>query len=151
MSFINKLDTNTKFHFNGGLLLGQKIPQSSYDQFVYLAKNAVSATYPNNYKVIVLQKGGTYNLYDFVPDGQGEDNGKTLVIFNTYDDITITQSITGRQFGPSIIAPFSKVIVLGDAGYVDGSVIAKTVITSGPNQSALQFHGDCYTGPITCK
>ena len=55
------------------------------------------------------------------------------------------------QFGPSVLAPFSKVIVLGDAGYVDGFIVGKTVHTSGPNASGLQFHGDGYTGPLKCR
>ena len=150
MSYIQYLDPNEKFHFNGGLTVGQTVPQSMYDQFIYLALNAVSAKYNDGYEVFVLTRGGTYDLYDFVYEGQGENNGKTLVIFNTHEDVTLT-SIHGRQFGPSVLAPFSKVIVLGDAGYVDGFIVGKTVHTSGPNASGLQFHGDGYTGPLTCK
>ena len=150
MSYIRYLDPNEKFHFNGGLTVGQSVPQSMYDQFIHLATNAVSAKYSDGYEVFVLTRGGTYDLYDFVYEGQGENNGKTLVIFNTSEDVTLT-SASGRQFGPSVLAPFSKVIVLGDAGYVDGFIVGKTVHTSGPNASGLQFHGDGYTGPLTCK
>ena len=150
MSYIRHLDPNEKFHFNGGLTVGQTVPQSMYDQFIYLASNAVSAKFNNGYEVFVLTRGGTYDLYDFVYEGQGENNGKTLVVFNTHEDVTLT-SANGRQFGPSVLAPFSKVIVLGDAGYVDGFIVGKTVHTSGPNASGLQFHGDGYTGPLKCR
>jgi hypothetical protein len=59
-----------------------------------------------------LTRGGTYNLHDFVPGGQREDNGKTLVIFNTSEAVTLIKTYDNRQFGPSVIAPFSKVTIL---------------------------------------
>jgi hypothetical protein len=149
MSYIRYLNPNNKFHFNGGLTVGETVPQSMYDQLNYVANNAVSAKYHDGYEVFVLTRGGTYDLYDFIYEGQGENNGKTLVIFRTHEDVILT-SANGRQFGPSVLAPFSKVIVMGDAGYVDGFVIGNSVHTSGHEANGLQFHGDGYTGPLTC-
>ena len=99
----------------------------------------------NSYNVFVLTKGGTYNLYDFHKEGQGENNGKTLVVFNTSEDITLTNA-GGRQFGPSVLAPFSKV-TLSNTGFVDGWVVSKSFnsLSSGD-----QMHGDAYSGPISC-
>jgi hypothetical protein len=87
-------------------------------------------------------------MYDFNNGGQGEDNGNTVVIFNTSQDVFITKTSDGRQFGPSIIAPFAKVSVSGEAGYVDGFVVAKTFETTGGSQGSLQLHGDTYSGPL---
>jgi len=128
---------------------GQKQEPLRFDwsQFGSLAKTAVSSS-SGQYKVVVVTKGGTYSLYDFVPGGQGEDNGKTLVIFNTDQDVILTKTNDGRQFGPSVLAPFSKVTLQNDAGFIDGCLIAKT-FTSG--DGSLQMHGDCYKGTITCQ
>lgn len=78
---------------------------------------------------------------------QGENNGQTLVVFTfTEPNICIEKTNSGRQFGPSILAPFAKVIVR-DAGYVDGLVIAREFVT---RFTLNQLHGDFYKGPIEC-
>ena len=149
-SYVNALDQSANFNFNGGISKGSSsVADAMYDRFVYLAQNAKDSQ-SGNYKVVVQTMGGTYNMYDFNPGGQGEDNGKTLVIFNTDEDITLTKTSDGRQFGPTVIAPFAKVIVRGDAGFVDGSIYAKTFETNGNNQGSLQLHGDTYSGAIEC-
>ena len=151
MSYVNVKDPNSKFNFNGGLTTGATtVPSSMWARFAFLAEHAVNSE-SNGKKVVVVTSGGTYNMYDFRNGGQGEDNGNTLVIFNTAQDITLTKTPDGRQFGPTIIAPFAKVTVLGDAGFIDGSVYAKTFVTTGGNQGALQLHGDTYTGSIQCN
>jgi hypothetical protein len=129
--------------------LGRGANPAIIQNLEYIATHAGSST-SGDLKVYVLTNGGTYNLYDFVPGGQGKENGKTLVIFNTSDEVTLTRTYDSRQFGPSVIAPFSKVNILGDAGYVDGLIVGKTVDTSGSNQGQLQLHGDTYAGPIRC-
>jgi len=72
------------------------------------------------------------------------------VIFNTNEPVTLMGSSNGRQFGPSVLAPFSTVTLLGSAGYVDGFVIARAFLTAGANAGALQLHGNGYSGPIIC-
>ena len=103
------------------------------------------------YKVVVLDYGGTFDLYDFNNGGQGEDNGKTLIIFKTSQKVILTKTPDGRQFGPSVIAPFATVELEGDAGFLDGFVVAKNFATTGSNMGNLQIHGDHYTGPIYCN
>lgn len=137
-----------KFNFNGGVQYGTEgVDQKFWKKIEYLTKHAKSGTM-GEYKVVVVEKGGEYNLYDFRNGGQGYDKGKTLVIFNTDEEITITKSKDGRQFGPTIIAPFAHVKVLANAGFVDGAVIAKTLQTFG---GSLQLHGDIYSGKIPCQ
>ncbi len=148
-----------RFNLNGGK---QKINDLSdipvdYAQFEWLAQNLKSSNI-NGKKVVVKTKGndgsgpnGCYTLYDFRPGGQGEDNGNTLVVFNTDDDICLTKTNDGRQFGPSVLAPFSKVL-LKNAGYLDGGVVAKefTTVDGGYKGGELQLHGDWYNGGIKC-
>ena len=84
-------------------------------------------------------------------DAQGEDNGNTLVVFNTSDEICLTKTSSGRQFGPSVLAPFSKVVLRNEAGYIDGNIVAKKFSTVGGNfGDGLQLHGDAYDGGVKC-
>jgi hypothetical protein len=95
----------------------------------------------------------TWKTFEVRMGKTGEDNGKTLVVFNTADDIILTKTQSGRQFGPFVLAPFSKVTILGDAGFVDGWIVAKTLtVKEGGDTVAtsLQLHGDFYNGGFTC-
>ena len=121
-SFAHSLSQTDRVEFKGGLTTGQDLGAAvDFAHFEFIAKTAESYE-SNGFKVVVLTNGGTFNTYDFRNGGQGEDNGKTLVIFNTSDDVTLTRTNDGRQFGPSVIAPFSKVTLLGDAGFIDGFI-----------------------------
>ena len=82
---------------------------------------------------------------------QGEDNGKTLVVFQGTGTVTLTATSDGRQFGPSVLAPFAQVLLEGNAGYVDGFVVANNFQTIGQNVNGLQMHADAYTGDIQCS
>jgi hypothetical protein len=82
-----------------------------------------------------------------------EDNGNTLVVLDTSTPVYIGKTVLGRQFGPTILAPFAHVVLLGEAGYIDGCVIAKSFTTRDGrdtifDDSQLQMHGDCYRGPL---
>jgi hypothetical protein len=149
MSYVNVLDSNHKFNFNGGLRTGETVNPLMIEQFKYLAIAAQNSTIQGK-KVVVVTRGGTYNTYDFNNGGQGEDDGNTVVVFNTDQDIYITKTSDGRQFGPSIIAPFAKVSVGGEAGFVNGFIMAKTFETTGNDQGALQLHGKAYNGQFIC-
>jgi len=157
-SYVNAFAGNVAAMFNnfpnGGfsMISGISDPQTGviWGQYEWLAQNAVTST-SGAYKVVVVNYGGTFNLYDFRSNGQGNDGGKTLVIFNTSSSIILDKTSDGRQFGASVIAPFAKVTVKGDAGYVDGFIIAKEYADSGGNRGSLQLHGVGYDGPLTCK
>ena len=122
----------------------------NFAAYEWLARNAKSST-SGSYKVVVMTTGGTFNTYSFNPGGQGSDNGNTLVIFNTAADIILDKTSDGRQFGPSVIAPFSKVTLKGQAGFVDGLVVAREFTDDGNNAGSLQMHANGYKGTITCK
>jgi len=64
----------------------------------------------------------------------------------------LTKTTDGRQFGPSVLAPFSKVTLKNSAGFIDGAVIAKefTTVAESSLGTALQLHGDIYDGAIEC-
>jgi len=148
-----------KFNFNSGV---EKInnlndvPAIDYDHYEWLARNMKSSDI--NGKMVIVKNTGTdgsqngcYDLYDFRSGGQGYDNGNTLVVFNTTDDICLTKTRDGRQFGPSVLAPFSKV-TLTHAGFIDGTVIARefTTVDGSYKGTELQLHGITYNGPIEC-
>jgi hypothetical protein len=108
MSFIKMLDTPNHFNFNAGKETGSScVADSMIARLQYLALNAKSSE-EGQYKVVIVNKGGTFTLADFrSEDAQDEDNGKTLVIFNTANDIYLDKTPrNSRKFGPTIIAPF---------------------------------------------
>jgi len=144
-----------RWNKNGNIKEGCKLDTLfDWADFEDLARRAVSGTYSSwigIYKVVVLNKGGTYNTYDFRNGGQGEDNGKTLAIFRSDEDVILTKTSDGRQFGPSVLAPFARVTLKGDAGFIDGFLIAKSIGGNpGGNAGQLQMHGDGYKGKIEC-
>ena len=140
-SYVGSLVNSDRVDFKGGVETGiSNINDEviSFDHFKWLAQNAKSSQ-SGNYKVVVVDHGGTFDVYDFNSNGQEADNGNTLAIFNTAETIEITKDPQyGRKFGPSIIAPFAHVIVNGNAGYVDGFIVAKSFETKDNNPSQLQ-------------
>jgi len=87
-------------------------------------------------------------------EGDPYEDGKTLMVFNTADDILLEQTQSGRQLGPSVLAPFSRVILQGNAGFAHGQVIARGFGPSDEypitNADGLQMHGEVYKGPLKC-
>ena len=79
-----------------------------------------------------------------------EDDGKTVIVFNTQDNVILNRTSDGRGFGPSVIAPFSRVEVLGETGHVDGFIVAKSFVTTGSEATSLRLHGDAYMGAWEC-
>ena len=120
-----------------------------WGHFEWLAQHAQSSTF-GLYKVVVFTSGGTFNTYSARFLGLADDLGLTLLIFNTSADVILTKTSDGRQFGPSVLAPFSKVSVMGDAGFVDGFIVAREYADGGGNQGSLALRGNAYTGPVFC-
>mmetsp|Transcript_5196 Transcript_5196/g.12402 ORF Transcript_5196/g.12402 Transcript_5196/m.12402 type:complete len:296 (-) Transcript_5196:882-1769(-) len=146
-SFVGSIQTPIVANWNGGVTTGATLEDAGIDwsYFEYMAQNTFSTT-RNGYKIVKKTSGGTFNTYSFNPGGQGEDNGKTIVFFDTTDNIVLKKTSDGRQFGPTIIAPFSWVQIHGNAGFVDGLIVAKGLATSGGSVGQLQLHGDYFKG-----
>mmetsp|Transcript_19385 Transcript_19385/g.42160 ORF Transcript_19385/g.42160 Transcript_19385/m.42160 type:complete len:278 (+) Transcript_19385:144-977(+) len=141
---------NTNFNGGGTKLSDVSSPPLDFDYYEWLATNIMEGSYSDGYQVIVVSqpKGSCYNMYDFLgSDAQGSNNGKTLIVFTFSNDVCLTKTPDGRQFGPSVLAPFSKV-TLTNSGYLDGIVIARrfTTYTSSSEGSEQQLHGNVYRG-----
>ena len=141
-----------KTNFNGGntKLSTMIAPPLDFGYYEWLATHIVPDGYAQGYDVIVATqpKGSCYHMYDFLgPNAQGSNNGKTLIVFTFSDSICLTKTPDGRQFGPSVLAPFSEV-TMTDAGYLDGVVIARrfTTVKNGNSGSEQQMHGNVYAG-----
>merc|ERR1719498_1358729 len=96
----------------------------TWSDFEWLARNLVDST-SGSYKVKVFNKGGTYSMDDVRWNGDPEDNGRTLMVFNTWQPLYLKGTRSGRKFGPSVLAPFSSVTLDGSAGFLDGIVVAR--------------------------
>jgi len=121
-----------------------------FEYYEWLATHILPGQYNYGREVIVVEepKIGCYNMYDFLGSAaQGENNGKTLIVFTFSEDLCLTKTHDGRQFGPSVLAPFSKV-TLTNSGYADGIIIARefTTVNGGSTGSEQQLHGDTYDG-----
>lgn len=149
---VDSLVSPYNFQTNGGMSTDFSLDNTiDFGHFEWIANHVVPSE-EGDYKVILKTTGGTFSTADFRgADGQGSDNGKTLVVFNTQEDIILTATDSGRQFGPSVIAPFAKVKLDGAAGYVDGFIVAKSFATTGDNQSGLQMHGNGFSGLLACE
>ena len=152
-SFVGSIQTPIRINWNGGINTGSTLEDAGIDfsYFEYMAKNTFTTT-RNGYNIVRKTSGGTFNTFDFNDGGQGEDNGKTIVFFDTTDKVILKKTNDGRQFGPTVIAPFSVVQVHGNAGFVDGLIVAKRLVTQGGNPSQLQLHGDYFRGTdLPCR
>jgi len=153
-SYIKWKSSPDQWEFKPGVQTGLKLSDMfTWSDFEWLANNLktekdLKTATENGFRIKVFNKGGTYNMYDSNGATQGYDKGKSLMVFTTTDDITLTKTNDGRQFGPTVLAPFAKVFLKGDAGFIDGCVIAKEFDSDG---GGLQMHGDCYKGPLKCE
>jgi hypothetical protein len=150
-SYAHSIKAGGRWVFKGGKKKGSDGFKLSdmfkWSDFEWLAKNLKDYN-SGGYKIKVFNKGGQYTTYDIRPGGQGEDNGKSMMVFTTSETITLKKTNDGRQFGPTVLAPFAKVVLANGAGFVDGCVIAKEF---GSSDGSLQMHGDCYKGSLKCK
>jgi hypothetical protein len=137
-----------RWEFKGGVETGFKLSDKfTWSDFEWLAMNLKNYN-KNGYGIKVFTRGGTYNMYDQPGATQGYDKGKHMLVFTTSDTIILDKTNDGRQFGPTVLAPFAKVVLKGSAGFIDGCVIAKQF---GSDGNGLQMHGDCYKGPLKCE
>jgi hypothetical protein len=156
-SYIGSFYGTTVLSFNYFLFGGYTIINSitdapadvSWSQYEWLSQNVKSST-SGTYKVLVFNYGGTFDLYSIRPQGLANDYGNSLIIFNTNQDVFITKTYDGRQFGSSILAPFSRVTIMDNAGFIDGFIIAKELQDSGLFVGLLAINGYGYKGPLSC-
>jgi len=127
-------------------------PEIDYSYYEWLARNIKDST-SGKYKVKVFTsgtppthgQGGCFTLKSLRDQNAQADGTVTLAVFNTSDDICLAKSDHGRDFGPSVLAPFSKLTL--NANYIDGVFIAKNFVSSN---GGAQLHGEGYDGPIEC-
>ena len=141
---------NYNVNFNGGKsITPNPLIAAGIDFSVLecLARNAKSFE-ANGYKVVVFTKGGRYTMDDLRPSWfQDYDNGKTLAIFNTSENVLLAVGNGGRKFGPSVLAPFSEVTIDDNNAFNDGYIVAKTFRST---QTYQQLHGKAYNGAFQC-
>lgn len=165
------LDPATNIRWQQGVTTGpDRFPFQDWAHFEDLANRMQNATSigrngqsvpggHGEFSIYVIDQGvmgGTYNGYHFTPSGrtvQGENQGRTLVVFTNTGTVTLqATSGGGRQFGPSVLAPFASVVLDGGAnggiGFVDGFVISRSL--GSVDGYPVQLHGDAYIGPLVC-
>lgn len=150
-SWVNSIDgpAQQTFRFHAGVTTGGALP-FDWGHFEYLATH-VDHSPPTAFVVNQGVAGGTFTLNDFLPYGQ-PNTATSLVIFVNTGLVRITATADGRQFGPSILAPFAQVDLDGSVGFVEGFVVARSFSTSGPGASSLQLHGRGFQGgELTCR
>eukprot|EP00934_Nitzschia_sp_Nitz4_P006094 Nitzschia sp. Nitz4//scaffold85_size83877//127//6296//NITZ4_005215-RA/size83877-snap-gene-0.12-mRNA-1//-1//CDS//3329559095//6084//frame0 len=116
-------------------------------QLEWLTKNVKNST-SGEFSVFVVTSGGSVNQCDFIGDVTSEDNSRTLIFFNTEEDIVLDKCSTGKKWGPSVIAPWSKVTLPSGNDFTDGIVYSREFVSENTNQ---QIHGSYYVGPIECS
>jgi len=153
MTWAKWKDEGGKWNFTGGIKTGMKFHDWKkqvgfyWSDFEWLAKHLKTCNH-NDCQVKVFYKGGTYDTYDMPGASAGFDKGKHMMVFNTKEDIVLTKTRDGKRFGPTVLAPFSNVTLKGNAGFIDGPVIARTFFSDGKE---LEMHGDCYRGELDCS
>lgn len=158
-SWVGSHDSGLRVNWNRGVSYvgsNEGYPFADWSAFENLARSLVAGRFARGYRIHVVDQGGGadgshFDLRDFVTHNaaQGENNGKDLVVFTGSAPVHLRGSADGRQFGPSVLAPFAEVVLHGDAGFIDGIVIARSLSDNGRAQG-LQMHGDGYDGPLTC-
>ena len=174
-SFVNELASGATFHFDH-VTLGQSLGQSGlqYSDYVYLAGMVGESVINTNTHggqtqefaagVWVVDQGGCYSesnealqywdMYDFAPGAQAnQQHGRRMVVFIGEGTVGIKGTEDNRQFGLSVMAPLAHLVIDETVGYVDGCVVAKSVSmmgSQGSNGAGVQFHCNCYDGPLTC-
>ena len=143
-SFVGSLAGQTLFNWQAGVTLGQPLPLTWAD-FEYLATALQGQTgaHGGSVDVHVFCADGTYSMDSLSGQLTGRTGYNTLVVFNTAERVTLRASVDGRQFMASVLAPFAEVLVDSDVGYIDGTLVARS-LQMRRNGGAVQLHGACF-------
>lgn len=148
------------FVFANGVFPNTPVYQALFPWVLFedIAKTAVAGTFEQggtSYRVIVVAAGGTYTSDDF--GVTAEDGSRTMVVFNTFEDVVLDATGSGGAFSASVLAPFSSLVVKGTTGQVNGLIVAKRygiayTASAGnlPAGAGLVIGGSAYEGPLFC-
>ena len=151
-SYVNRLVGPSRFTFDS-VAFGDGIP-FDFEHFERLAMSMESSRLPlGRDRVHVVCHGGTFDFGDFCEDcpGRGHDSPSgynILVVFNTEEKVRLRGTADGRQWYGSVLAPFSHVVVEQGAGFIDGTIIARSYESRG---GELQLHAKGYRGSLECE
>ncbi|KAJ8598133.1 hypothetical protein CTAYLR_007419 [Chrysophaeum taylorii] len=145
-SYVGSLHaTNNKITFAEGLA-ADGFP-FDWEEVEALASKIAPST---NVHVIEQQADQVFDNFDFLDasDEHSKSNrndGQTLVVFTGTEDVRISP-VWGRCFGPSIIAPFARVLA-SDWCSVEGYIIAESYDANGIGQN---LRGEGYGQELLC-
>ena len=113
-SYVGSIRGIAQFNWRGGIRYGQGIPFS----FMQLEELALSVV-PLDNSVLLVDQGGRYSSTDEACDhpyrppasAAAEDNGNTLIVFKGEGTICLASDHYGKEFGPSVLAPFARVVI----------------------------------------
>jgi hypothetical protein len=116
----------------------------------------------DGYRIFVVDQGGSFDtsmarkmgtkfsLDDFAIDGKlgKADGAKSMVIFKGRGTVVLVPSKDGFAFGPTVLAPYAKVVLDGNLGFADGLIIAKSLTDYGKNRKFTTLRGNAFAGEI---
>ena len=134
--------------WQGPLHRGGTLPYQ-WSQFEYVAKHAV----PSSGVVVIDQQNSTIDLDNRIVERHGTTfrGDNHLVVLRGTGTIKLRSTVDGRQFSSSLLAPFAKVVVYDNVGYIDGVVIALEYTARGEGGGGLQLHGNRFLGRLVCE
>lgn len=148
---VRKLNPNqSKFQGNGDFIqttdpLGEA--GIDWQQLIWLTEN-VKDSIDGDYKVFRVTNGGNFHQESFIGDVTDDTQGqKTLIFFDTTEDINLILTPRQKKWGPCIIAPKAKVTLTAGVGFADGFIYSKEFVSAGTEQ---QLHGDIFDGQVYC-
>jgi len=161
-SYVGALDPASNIRWHQGVQVGEGPNQTFPFEWAHF-ENLAMRLQPGSRlgpgaldSVHVVDHGSnsvTYDTRAFIGNSMPAETQRgvnTLVVFSGTGAVTLRGTPDGRQFQPSVLAPFSTVVLDGNIGYVDGFIIARE-LRSINDASDVQFHGKAYTGPLFCS
>ena len=167
---VRAVDLNLEFR--SGLVVGSFPSWFDWSTIEALALTMVSSTtvyQGNTYTVVVIDQDGyatdpelTFSdgmvlidqqTYRYSQHGYQSDNeGRlTLYVLTGSTPVRLVDSRLGRQFGPSVLAPFAEISVQSSTGFVDGFIVADSYMDNVTDSITVQLHGDFYQGNYSCQ